>query len=1102
MPANAANIRRCLRDFEFANLFVEELGWNRYPSRPLAITTTVPTFTLRPVAEKGGFVVFRCDPGPDGGVPIDRDRQKIDRQAARTHHEHMIIYVDAARTIQIWQWVRRELGRPIQRREFTYRRGQTGEDLVQRLLGISFDLEEEEKKKAGIVVVIDKVRKTFDVDRVTKKFYDRFKVERGAFASFIAGIGSLGDQDWYASVMLNRLMFVYFIQKKSFLDSDENYLRRRLEQVQAKRGADQFLTFYRYFLLRLFHEGLGSQERSPELQALLGKVPYLNGGIFDVHALERQYSEIQIPDEAFKRIFDFFDSYRWHLDDRPLRDDDEINPDVLGYIFEKYVNQKEMGAYYTKEDITGYIAKNTIVPYLFDAARKECAIAFQPHSALWRLLRDDPDRYIYEAVRKGVDQPLPPEIEAGIAEVAKRDGWNRPADLAHALPTETWREHVSRRQRCLEIRAKLRAGEIQAIDDLITLNLDIRQFAQDAIEQCEGPELLRAFSKAIENVSVLDPTCGSGAFLFAALNILEPLYEACLERMEAFVGDLDRSGEKHRPEKFSDFRRVLALVAEHPGRQYFILKSIVVNNLYGVDIMEEAVEICKLRLFLKLVAQIEDVDKIEPLPDVDFNVRAGNTLVGFARLSDVERAVRTSGGNERLFLLPEDEAALREIGEKAEIANRASRAFHEMQTTYGMAAREFAGAKTELRGKLERLGAELDRYLAVLCRVNPKGGAAFDAWRASHQPFHWCVEFYGIMTGGGFGVIIGNPPYVEYAKVRNQYRVGTYKTLECGNLYAFAYERATLLGGAASRIGFIIPMSSFSTERMLPLSRLIRSVASSLWLSNYGVRPAKLFDGVNWRLSIVISSNVPANRHQLFTTKHYRWAGEERSALLALLKYGTSLVIADDRMVPKFSDPLAWSAWSKLAALLRSGLDLLVSRHATPYFVHYQEATQYWVKAMNRLPYYEKNGQHLPPAHARFLYLRTPAEAGLVCGIMNSSLFYLSFNLFSDCYHLGDAFVRAFPIASSLTQEPRIGALTDEMMDHLEGNATIEEIRTVRGDRIRYAALTYTGAKAVVDEIDRVLARHYGFTDEELEFIVNYDIKYRMGQDNLEGDGE
>jgi hypothetical protein len=94
-------------------------------------------------------------------------------------------------------------------------------------------------------------------------------------------------------------------------------------------------------------------------------------------------------------LFDFFKDWDWHLDDREARKGDEINPDVLGYIFEKYINQKQMGAYYTKEDITEYISKNTIIPFLLDAARGDCAIAFDKAAGVWRLLRDDPDRYVY-----------------------------------------------------------------------------------------------------------------------------------------------------------------------------------------------------------------------------------------------------------------------------------------------------------------------------------------------------------------------------------------------------------------------------------------------------------------------------------------------------------------------------------------------------------------------------------------------------------------------------------------------------------------------------------------------------------------------------------
>ncbi len=199
------------------------------------------------------------------------------------------------------------------------------------------------------------------------------------------------------------------------------------------------------------------------------------------------------------------------------------------------------------------------------------------------------------------------------------------------------------------------------------LNLNIRQFAQDVIENCEGPELLRALWYAIIHISILDPTCGSGAFLFAALNILEPLYEACLDRMEAFVEELDRSGEKHRPEKFSDFRRVLDSVAAHPNRSYFIFKTIILNNLFGVDIMEEAVEICKLRLFLKLAAQVApDVGKdnfgIEPLPDIDFNIRAGNSLVGYATQAEIEKVAASD-----LLLKEEVKEVLEAAGDAASL---------------------------------------------------------------------------------------------------------------------------------------------------------------------------------------------------------------------------------------------------------------------------------------------------------------------------------------------------------------------------------------------------------------------------------------------------
>ena len=182
----------------------------------------------------------------------------------------------------------------------------------------------------------------------------------------------------------------------------------------------------------------------------------------------------------------------------------------------------------------------------------------------------------------------------------------------------------------------------------------------------------------------------------------------------------------------------------HPSERYFILKSIVLNNLYGVDIMEEAVEICKLRLFLKLVAQLERYDQIEPLPDIDFNVRAGNTLVGFTSLDAVREAMTVMPNGQYRALDEEQQRTLARIEEDADVAGRAFDRFREQQTALGGEVTQ--QDKKDLGDRLRSLADELDRLLAAEYGVDLKKVTAFDAWRAGHQPFHWFAEFYGIMS--------------------------------------------------------------------------------------------------------------------------------------------------------------------------------------------------------------------------------------------------------------------------------------------------------------------------------------------------------------------
>ena len=711
----------------FKDLFIE-LGWNNFNNK-LAVAVNDDAFELTGIVEKKGFVILQCPPLLNGKIPLSNVRKQIEKKVTQNYFEHLIIYLDKAKTQQIWQFVIKEENKPKQVREINWYNHQDVEILFQRLKNLLFTIDEEEK--ITLIDVKTRISQNLatNTEKVTKKFYTEFKRQHTVFLDFIEGIDDhIGNKEnknkqWYASLMLNRLMFCYFIQKKGFLNQDINYMQNKLQESKQLEGKSNFYSFYRSFLLELFHDGLGKPEKHRHNHPInLGKIPYLNGGLFDIHELEKQFSEIEIEDDAFEKIFDFFDQWNWHLDTSIEASGRDINPDVIGYIFEKYINDRaSMGAYYTKEDITDYIGKNTIIPFIFDETERNYKKAFSNNSELWNFLKQSGDTYIYDAVKKGAPQEgglfddLPEEIKAGFKpelekQIVKEDTsphlweirkvWNKKAPGDIALPTEIYRELIERRKRYAEIKAKIENGEITHINDFITYNLNIRQFTQDFIENAEDATFILHFYKAIKKITILDPTAGSGAFLFAAMNILEPLYEACIMRMEQFVAE---EPKKHK--FFEDDVLQEVNSPQHPNLKYYIFKNIILNNLYGVDIMKEAVEIAKLRLFLKLVATVDVSARkpkfgLEPLPDIDFNIRAGNTLVGFATEKELLRTVQVDQHGQYRTGYQE---VFEKFKEDCELVSKAYKHFQDAQLINNQGSNNFKAAKAELNKRLKEL---------------------------------------------------------------------------------------------------------------------------------------------------------------------------------------------------------------------------------------------------------------------------------------------------------------------------------------------------------------------------------------------------------------
>ena len=703
-------IQSCLESGRLAEdltpLFCETLHWGAprgLMPRPLQVGEPFgKTLTAHPVAQLSGLPVFRID-WPENRLPGVTARRAVHRALASVYAEHLLCYITADGRRAAFTWAFKRPNGKTELRTLVYEVGSPARTTIEQLGELAFSLEElEPTGEPPITRVIDKLTAAFSVEAVTKQFFEDYKK---VFADLQERLTeATGDRVWahdYALQLLNRLMFLYFIQHKRWLGDDPRFLANFWGAYKKFRQHED--NFYSGWLSAMFFKAFNNEfddedERFPqEILNVLRGAPYLNGGLFTRNRLDLAY-DVSIPDEFFESLFDYFrgsapgflERYNFTItESTPLDIEVAVDPEMIGKVYESLVNITSEGL--AEEDLRGSAG-------IFYTPRVEIDL-------MCRLaLVDTLANYL------GVDKkPL-------------------------------------------------------LYDTVFALDTFEKESADAAVAKCG---LWPKLSEVLRSLTVCDPACGSGSFLVGTLLVLDDLQA----RANVQLGIKETPYERRR--------------------------RIIGEQLYGVDVMDWAVHVAELRLWLQLVVETE----LEPakhesrplLPNLSFKVRCGDSLV--QEIGGINFGLHRSHMdipshlNKRIAELKEKklrfyrgEAGLREDDLKnEELAILYDILQYKQGTLEGAIAKlkrkmksvteqgELFDMTTDKAGQdtlkqVVQWCIELDEKQAELSRIK-KSLAALRT--ACDVPFVWDIAFVEIFEGEkrGFDIVIGNPPYVRQERI-------------------------------------------------------------------------------------------------------------------------------------------------------------------------------------------------------------------------------------------------------------------------------------------------------------------------------------------------
>ena len=321
-------------------------------------------------------------------------------------------------------------------------------------------------------------------------------------------------------------------------------------------------------------------------------------------------------------------------------------------------------------------------------------------------------------------------------------------------------------------------------------------------------------------------------------------------------------------------------------------------------------------------------------------------------------------------------------------------------------------------------------------------------------------------------------------------------TNQCHNLYTYMIEITTNNCKEKAKIGVILPSACVSTPRMESFQKMLIERTSDVSFATFDDRPGKLFTRLESMRAAIITGEIgDRTEDEIKTTKYIRFLSDERKVLFNNIHYQrTKHYSIIPGIIPKVGMEEENSVIDKIFASPKRINDYIDESNLAN-AVYYGYGVRYWIKAMNKSAQ-EIDGLERKSTGEKEMHFRNDFPSELAVLILNSSLFFWYFTLFSDCRNLTRTVISNFPVDLENMNDAvldEVKRLNDRLMDDYIANSRLKETVYARTGKMVYREYYVRKSKAIIDEIDELLGRIFGLSNKEVEFVKKYELRFRMG---------